>query len=264
LRKGQDIAVQFPGLYLVHHNLPGKEVARHAHVEHLLFLPLQGEIAIDLDGMRLACGPGRMIYLPPSTQHAFTSAETQGERLICLIDKATWKRAEAGTHPPSLLAASQLGKELLFYLLLHPSTRHASSLIQTLLQTLSENLSASCHLLDIEHLEARVSDVRLRRALEHFRAHLEEPVAMETVAREAGMSVRSFNRLFLLELGLTPKQVLSQYRVARARQALLSGQATVTEAAYQVGYNSLAQFIAVFRQLTGQLPSEVARLGRHQ
>ena len=86
---------------------------------------------------------------------------------------------------------------------------------------------------------------------------------MDAVAKASGMSTRSFNRLFAVELGLTPKQVLSQYRVAHARAQLLTGKVTVTEAALSVGYNSLAQFIAVFRQLTGQLPSEVARLGKH-
>jgi AraC-like DNA-binding protein len=259
MKRGQDIAVQFPGLYLVHHNLPGKELERHEHPEHLLFLPLQGEITVSMESRTLGAAPGRMIYLPPGTSHAFASSSTQGERLIALFDSAAWKRAEGGQHPPSLLAASQLGKELLFYLLLHAETRHAGSLVQTLIQTLSETLAASCHILDLEHLESRVGDERVQRALKLFRDNLDEPLSMEKIARDSGLSVRSFNRLFATELGLTPKQVLSQYRVAHAREQLSTGRVTVTEAALSVGYQSLPQFIAIFRQLTGQLPSEVAR-----
>jgi len=34
----------------------------------------------------------------------------------------------------------------------------------------------------------------------------------------------------------------------------------VTETAFAVGYQSLSQFISAFRQLTGQIPSEYARM----
>ena len=37
-----------------------------------------------------------------------------------------------------------------------------------------------------------------------------------------------------------------------------SRDASVTEAAFEVGYASLSQFITVFRQVTGKLPSAVA------
>jgi len=86
---------------------------------------------------------------------------------------------------------------------------------------------------------------------------------MQSVAQEAGLSLRNLNRLFLEQVGLAPKQALTQYRVAAAKHRLLKG-STVTDAALASGYKSLAQFITVFRRLTGQLPSEVARVGSKQ
>jgi AraC-like DNA-binding protein len=50
---------------------------------------------------------------------------------------------------------------------------------------------------------------------------------------------------------------------ASAKDQLLKS-STVTEAAFASGYKSLAQFITVFRRLTLQLPSEVARVGSNQ
>src|SRR6266478_4633494 len=41
MRVGQDIAVRFPGLYLVHHNIPGKKVDWHDWAQNF-DLPLQG------------------------------------------------------------------------------------------------------------------------------------------------------------------------------------------------------------------------------
>jgi AraC-like DNA-binding protein/mannose-6-phosphate isomerase-like protein (cupin superfamily) len=261
MRRGEDIAVRFPGLYLVHHNLPGKELHKHEHPEHLLFLPLQGEMHVETERHRLTAAPGRMIYLPTRTIHSFQSSAKAGERLIALIDAKAWKAAEGGAFEAGCVAASQLCKEILFYLLLHPETRNARSLLSTLIQTVTESLEASCHLLELKHFESRVKDERVRKVLDYFEANYDGSFAMERAAKAAGLSVRSLNRLFATELSLTPKQVLTQVRVTHARELLLAGK-PVTEAAFSVGYGSLAQFISVFRQLTGQLPSEVARLGQ--
>jgi len=95
MQRGKDIAVKFPGLFLVHHNIPANNVSSHAHAEHHLIIPLQGEISVVLSEKTLTCGPGRMIYIAPKTEHVFQSAREKGERLICLIDNSCWKRAEA-------------------------------------------------------------------------------------------------------------------------------------------------------------------------
>ena len=254
MKRGQDIAVEFPGLYLVHHNLPGNEVALHLHAEHLLFIPLQGEIAVQLSEKELRCGPGKMIYLPPKTNHAFRSCEKLGERIIGLISTSAWKKASGKTHSPRILSTSQLCKELLFHLLLHPKTKQAGSLVQVFTQTLNEALEESP-----SHLKASAKDARVVKVLDQFEAGLGEGINLDAMARKAGLSTRSLNRLFLTELGMTPKQVLIQYRVQKAQELLAQGGRSVTDVAFEVGYQSLSQFIQVFRNLTGLLPSEVAR-----
>lgn len=261
LKAGKDIAVQFPGLYLVHQNLPGKTVTRHHHPEHLFFLPLQGEISVRLDARSLGCGPGKVIYLPPLTEHSFTSSSLLGERLICLISDDAWKNAGAAMLRPSVAPANQLGKELLFYLLLHPKTKNAPALVDIFIRTLSEGLCATSHSLPTEHLEIAARDKRLQVALRFLETNLAEKFSMRRAAKASGLSLRNFNRLFATEMGLTPKQVLAQYRIAKAKSLLSSSGESVTEISMTVGYHSLSQFITVFRQLTGQLPSDV-RMGR--
>jgi AraC-like DNA-binding protein len=262
MRKGQDISVSLPGLYLVHHNIPAKEVSRHSHPEHLLFIPLQGEIRLETPTDVYALGPGKMLYLPAKTEHAFQSSETQGERLIGLIQTSLWKKAEAGKHAASIFPANQLVKELCFYLLLNPKTRHAKPLAQALVHTLSEALEGSAGGFQTAHLAGKSRDPRIQRALQDLESRLDDAVSMDQIARSAGLSVRNFNRLFLIELGLTPKAAHTQFRIHRAKELLSTGKRSVTEVALEVGYPSLSQFIPVFRRATGQLPSEFARLGQ--
>ena len=70
------------------------------------------------------------------------------------------------------------------------------------------------------------------------------------------------NRLFLKQVGSRPSR-RSRRSAASAKDQLLKG-STVTEVTFASGYKSLAQFITVFRRLTLQLPSEVARVDSNQ
>src|SRR5258706_14309589 len=85
MRVGQDIAVRFPGLYLVHHNIPGQKEDWHDWAQHVLFIPLQGQIEILLRSGSLLGGPGKMLYVPPNTSLHFQASEASGERPARLL-----------------------------------------------------------------------------------------------------------------------------------------------------------------------------------
>lgn len=262
MRRGADFSVELPGLYLVHQNVPGKRVSRHQHDDHHLFIPLGGDIAVRVADQELRAGPGRMIYVAAATAHEFSASDRQGERLIALIAPSSWRRAGGPAELTSRVApTSQVSKELLFHLLLHPRTRHAAALVAVLIQVLGEALEGAPGPGRIEHAAGRARDARVQRAVAFMEEHLAEPMTTARVARAAGASARSLERLFVEELGAAPRAFLTRLRVARAEEMLADRRATVTEAAFAVGYRSLSQFIAAFRQQTGRLPSDVRRLG---
>jgi len=262
MKRGQDISAEFPGIYIVHQKIPGGKAETHDHLEHELFIPLQGEIKIRLESRDLVCGPGRMIYLPPKTSHAFESSSAgQGERIIAIINEKYWKRERAASFRPEVIAANQLFKELIFYLLLHPKTKNAASILAVLIQTCAEALEMGSGSVDLgsDHLEGKTQDGRLKKALMQIQDQSKDTFSMEEVAKRSGLSVRTMNRLFLEELGLTPKQALTQYRITQATRLLQAGESTVTDVAFEVGYSSLSQFITTFRKVTGKLPSDIMR-----
>jgi transcriptional regulator GlxA family with amidase domain len=163
-----------------------------------------------------------------------------------------------------MLPLSQLIKELLFYLLLHPQTSNAKSLVSIMTETLTENLvSYGTHMgLSTEHLSGKIRDTRIRKVVSLMQDHIGDKISIDEIAKQSGLSSRNLNRLMLQEIGLTPKQFLITARIEYAQKLLLKPGASVTDVALSVGYNSLSQFITVFRSQTGQLPSEVARIGR--
>lgn len=78
----------------------------------------------------------------------------------------------------------------------------------------------------------------------------------EQLAREYGMSRRTFERRFKKATGHTPVFYLQHTRVEAAKQMLESGLQSFDEIAYKVGYEDSSFFRKVFVKHTGLRPSE--------
>jgi len=77
---------------------------------------------------------------------------------------------------------------------------------------------------------------------------------LEEIGREAGCSPFYLSRIFSKEMGMTIPQFLRQIRMERAAELLRSGKYNVTEAALEVGYNSLSHFSTAFHATFGCCP----------
>jgi AraC-like DNA-binding protein len=80
------------------------------------------------------------------------------------------------------------------------------------------------------------------------------------LAQEVGMSVASFHRQFKAVTASSPLQYQKNLRLLEARRLLKSGAASVSTAAYEVGYESPNQFSREYARRFGRPPKDdVAR-----
>lgn len=100
----------------------------------------------------------------------------------------------------------------------------------------------------------RAGRERVEKVQAILRADLQEPPDLEELARQVGCSQYYLSRLFTQEAGLTIQQYLRRIRLERAAELLRTGQCNVTEAAMEVGYNSLSHFSAAFHETFGCCP----------
>jgi AraC-like DNA-binding protein len=101
--------------------------------------------------------------------------------------------------------------------------------------------------------------VHLRHARDRADRDYAEPLLLDHLAAEAGLSKFHFLRLFRDAYGVTPGEYLSQRRVERAQDLLRATNLTVTEVCHAVGFTSLGSFSARFRALVGESPSTFQR-----
>ncbi|MEM9665774.1 MAG: ATP-binding protein [Bacteroidota bacterium] len=88
--------------------------------------------------------------------------------------------------------------------------------------------------------------------------HLGDPAfSVGTLADHIGLSSRQLQRRLKQAVDLSPNQFIRHRRLERARQLLDQQAGTVTEIAYQVGFNDPDYFSRCFREAFGTLPSDV-------
>ena len=85
-------------------------------------------------------------------------------------------------------------------------------------------------------------------------AHSQEPVDLESAAREVGLSPFHFLRLFARVLGVTPHQYLVRSRLRHAARLLSEDTRAITDVALDVGFNDLSNFVRTFHRAAGVSP----------
>jgi len=92
------------------------------------------------------------------------------------------------------------------------------------------------------------------KALQYLREHHAEPVYAKDLARAAGLSESRLKILFRYALNLSWVKYLQGYRIHRAAALLSEGRLNVTEAAMEVGFDSLSHFNETFHSFMGVSP----------
>ena len=103
------------------------------------------------------------------------------------------------------------------------------------------------------------SSTTLAPLLAWIERHLDEPLALDDLARRAHTSVRTLSRRFKQQTGTTPHQWISNARVRRAQEGLETTRATIEEVATQVGFESAAMLREHFRRVVGVSPTAYRR-----
>jgi AraC-like DNA-binding protein len=107
---------------------------------------------------------------------------------------------------------------------------------------------------------------RLRQARDFIAAHMHQPLHLEDLCLELGLSAGGTENLFRDFVGLGPIAFLRHQRLHRARRALVRAQPApggVKKAALEAGFWHLGRFSRDYRAFFGEPPSEtLAQPGR--
>lgn len=127
------------------------------------------------------------------------------------------------------------------------------------LEILTHHLFASADLTQSEPFCSKVkrnTRERAEKSISWLKDHLDQPLDLNTMASHIGCAPHYLSRQFKKSTGMTLKQKHRELRIDHAAKLLNDGDYNVTEAAMEVGYNSLSHFSKAFQEVKGCLPSE--------
>jgi AraC-like DNA-binding protein len=101
----------------------------------------------------------------------------------------------------------------------------------------------------------------IARAIERLRQDFDQPLRIEQLAHELGMSVSVFHHHFKAVTAMSPLQFQKRLRLLEARRLMLGEDLDAASAAYRVGYRDASHFNREYKSLFGVPPMrDVQRL----
>jgi AraC-like DNA-binding protein len=95
---------------------------------------------------------------------------------------------------------------------------------------------------------------RISEAIERFRREFNQPLRIEDVARDVGMSVSGFHHHFRALTAMSPLQFQKHLRLQEARRLMLGEGLDAASAGYRVGYSNPSHFTREYKRLFGAPP----------
>jgi AraC-like DNA-binding protein/quercetin dioxygenase-like cupin family protein len=228
----------------------GAGEVRHRHSWGQLVYGISGVIRVETDAGAWLAPPTRAIWLPPGVFHAlFMKGQVAMRTLYITPERAAPLPADA-----AVLEVAPLLRELI---------AHVTG-IGMLDPTLPEHDRMAGLLVDLL-VEARAPDLFLpmpadRRAAAFARRLQDDPgvrTPLADLARQAGASLRTLQRLFPRETGLSLDAWRQKARLIQAVASLSRGD-PVAVVAHACGYDSQSAFIAAFKRQFGVTPGRYA------
>jgi AraC-like DNA-binding protein len=190
--------------------------------------------------------PTRAIWLPPRLPHEIIMKGEVAARFLYIAPE----RAESLRAQPQVLEVAPLLRELILHILslqmLDPLRPDHDRLAGLLIDLLAQARP-------IDLVLPLPSDRRALAAAERLQGAPGDRSDLSALARMAGASLRTLQRLFPDETGLTLEAWRQKARLISA-VAALSGGASVTIAALDCGYDSPSAFITAFKRQFGTTP----------
>jgi len=232
----------------------GPDSTTDSHRFAQIVLPLEGGLTMEIGARGGRIGRGELAFVETDMRHDQISALANRSFILDLDPDALAPdlREELGRR--SYCALSPAANKLVDFMALMATQQNASS------ETTQAMVDRWAPLL-FETLAGGIPKARLRLAalLDRLEAEPGQDWTAAAMARHAGIGVSRLHELFRLELDSTPRAWLSELRLKRVREALVSGHLSIAELAYRFGYSDQSALTRAMRKATGLPPAAYRR-----
>lgn len=115
----------------------------------------------------------------------------------------------------------------------------------------------------LERLDFEQAKNPLSPIISYIESHIwDNSITNKVLAQKMNISEVYLRKLFLSNLGSTPKQYILELRINKAKQLLVDSNYSVTKISEKCGFSSPYHFCRAFKSKTGISPTEYARFNK--
>lgn len=226
----------------------GWEVQPHSHTKHQLVYAVHGVMGVHTDVGHWVVPSSRAIWMPAGTTHAIRCiGEVHMRSLFIRTDAAPGLLTDC-----SAVDISPLLTELIRAAAIVEHPYAPESRDDRLMRLLLDELRA----LPVLPLNLPMpADPRVLLICESLLKQLDDPSTLTDWAVHLGINVKTIQRLFSAQTGMTFGRWRQQARLLRTLELLASGE-KVIDIALALGYESPSAFTTMFKKQFGMVPSQ--------
>ncbi|MCF7808712.1 MAG: AraC family transcriptional regulator [Candidatus Marinimicrobia bacterium] len=255
--------------------VPQFDMPFHYHSEYELVYITQGSgqryIGKSIHNFR----PGDMVFMGPELAHIWVNEKQKQESGVeteAIVLQFSDNLFQSFMDTPEFSQIKQLLNRSQAGLKIGGKTREAvANALDTLLECQgTEKLVCLIRLLDIlaradnlvllnplDYQERGYhKDHRINVVYHYVISKYQQRISVDEVARLAHMEKSAFCRFFKTKTQKTFTRFVNETRVNHACGLLLENKLSVSQIAYEVGFNNLANFYRQFQKITGKTPGE--------
>lgn len=243
----------------------------HWHEEFQFVRVMKGQADFRVQDKHVRLGQGEGLFINSGCLHMATDEDRSGCIYICLNVAPSFVVSQElysayvypymqATNLPyvRLNAEEEWAKAILeaivaIHRLVEQRPAHYELDVTAYLARLWKNLIANGFPLEYEQAEM-LKNRRMKAMLDWIHRHYNEKVLLDDIARAGQLSRSECCRYFKRMLKKSPLQYVMDVRIRQSLVLLQQPERSVTDVAYQVGFNSTSYFIQQFRQSMNMTP----------
>ncbi|MDY4670343.1 MAG: AraC family transcriptional regulator [Oliverpabstia sp.] len=257
--------------YHVDRSHPRYEMAYHWHVEYEIIRILTGSLHVTMDEKEFTANSGDIVFVNSGILHSGIPSDCVYQCIVFDMNAFLKNNPRCSTYIKQIIEHSAF-----IYHHFTPQNQQVHQIVWDIFNAM-ESQKTGYELIvfgELYHFFGVVfseklyfSDspqdrrdyrkiMQLKKVLDYMEANYSSPVTLEQLSASVNMSPKYFCRFFYHMTHRTPIDYLNYQRIEHASYQLATTDASVTEVAYNCGFNDLSYFIKTYKKYKGITPGK--------
>lgn len=257
--------------YHVDRSHPRYEMAYHWHVEYEIIRILTGSLHVTMDEKEFTANSGDIVFVNSGILHSGIPSDCVYQCIVFDMNAFLKNNPRCSTYIKQIIEHSAF-----IYHHFTPQNQQVHQIVWDIFNAM-ESQKTGYELIvfgELYHFFGIVfseklyfSDspqdrrdyrkiMQLKKVLDYMEANYSSPVTLEQLSASVNMSPKYFCRFFYHMTHRTPIDYLNYQRIEHASYQLATTDASVTEVAYNCGFNDLSYFIKTYKKYKGITPGK--------